>query len=420
MAQNPSQPDPLPRKPDRRKIRSEKSESEEILQRKLPVWDSEGRESDRDSIVREKAFKGEAPLDEKALFEEELEDLDVSGSERASPREAMASQVSVSELYPGVEKWAAGPGKTGQAASVRPVAPEMDGGVPSPREFPGEDAWTGRHVGSLWWVLAGGLCAAVVGIFLLQSFDTPVRTSSADEPQREKINGDISEIPIADFVVRSSELMPVVMQVLRDAHSAEGQKSAQFLRGGKESLERKRLWEVRKPSVGGYYPVSQLELHAAVLMGHPYLILMGLDKDYVESLAYFSPEADGSFKYDWEASEGYSELLPAEVGSLKGKNPRLMRGIITPSTFYPPAFPEVEFQCYAIHHRDAGDFIWAFARRGSEANKRIRGHFSLPMIPSTRGRVTVKVRRGPDEARANQLELVDFLNSDWMMLEDGP
>ena len=42
------------------------------------------------------------------------------------------------------------------------------------------------------------------------------------------------------------------------------------------------------------------------------------------------------------------------------------------------------------------------------------------MIPSTRGRVTVKVRRGPDEARANQLELVDFLNSDWMMLEDGP
>ncbi len=157
MAQNPSQPDPLPRKPDRRKIRSEKSESEEILQRKLPVWDSEGRESDRDSIVREKAFKGEAPLDEKALFEEELEDLDVSGSGRASPREAMASQVSVSELYPGVEKWAAGPGKTGQAASVRPVAPEMDGGVPSPREFPGEDAWTGRHVGSLWWGLAGCL-----------------------------------------------------------------------------------------------------------------------------------------------------------------------------------------------------------------------------------------------------------------------
>lgn len=150
-------------------------------------------------------------------------------------------------------------------------------------------------------------------------------------------------------------------------------------------------------------------------MGNPYLMLMGLDKDYVAAVAYFTTDAAGSFKYDWEASEGYSELLPGEEGQLVSKDPQLMRGIVTPSTFYPPAFPELEFQCYVIHHRDAGNFIWAFARRGSEANKRMRGHFSLRMTELTRGRVTVRVQQGPEGARANQLELVEFVNSDWFI-----
>ena len=352
--------------------------------------------------------KSKVPLDEKSLFETELDDLAGAGSESALEGGAISS-ASAGETATKVPRWVGRAGDPVQPNRLSSIASETDHGERSEWELQGEAAWTGLHAGSLWWVLAGILGVGVVVFFLVQSFDNPVRPTSIDEPQRAVISDDISNIPIADLVIRAAEIMPMASQVLEEA---------QLLRGGKNSWEKRKSWAGRRPSSGGHYPVSQLQLNAATLMGHPYLILMGLDKDYVASVAYFTSEADGSLKYDWEASEGYSELLPGEVGQLRGNDPRLMRGIVTPSTFYPPAFPELEFQCYVIHHRDAGNFIWAFARRGSEANKRMRGHFSLRMTELTKGRVTVRVQQGPEGARANQLELVEFVNSDWFVPRD--
>ena len=361
--------------------------------------------------------QSKVPLDEKSLFETELDDLARTGSESAS-EDGSISSVLAGETAAKVPRWVARAGEPVQPNRLSSIASETDHGERSEWELQGEAAWTGLHAGSLWWVLAGILGVGVVVFFLVQSFDNPVRPTSIDEPQRAVISDDISNIPIADLVIRAAEIMPMASQVLGEAHSGRGLEEAQLLRGGKNSWEKRKLWAGRRPSSGGHYPVSQLQLNAATLMGHPYLILMGLDKDYVASVAYFTSEADGSLKYDWEASEGYSELLPGEVGQLRGNDPLLMRGIVTPSTFYPPAFPELEFQCYVIHHRDAGNFIWAFARRGSEANKRMRGHFSLRLTPSTMGRATVRVQKGPEGARANQLELVEFINSDWFVLMD--
>ena len=59
--------------------------------------------------------------------------------------------------------------------------------------------------------------------------------------------------------------------------------------------------------------------------------------------------------------------------------------------------------------------MWLFARRSSEANKRIVSNFSRRVTQGTLGRVTVRVRKGPEGARANQLELVEFVNSDWFV-----
>ena len=414
LAQNLTEPDPPPRRSNRKTILPEKSEHGGTLRGKPsgrdPVWTRKSG----DAMAGEGFSQSEIPLDEKSLFEDDLEGVDELDSELASEERVM-SRIPVGKIVAKSPHKAVRAREPIQSIRAPSVVSETDERERSEWELQGEAAWTGLHVGSLWWVLAGILCVGIVVVFLLQSFNNPVRSSSIDQPQRAVISDDISDVPIADFVIRAAEIMPMVTKVLEEAHSDRGPEVAGLLRGGKNSWEKRKAWEDRRPSSGGYYPRSQLQLNAATLMGNPYLMLMGLDKDYVAAVAYFTTDAEGSFKYDWEASEGYSELLPGEEDQLVSKDPQLMRGIVTPSTFYPPAFPELEFQCYVIHHRDAGNFIWAFARRGSEANKRMRGHFSLRLTELTRGRVTVRVQQGPEGARANQLELVEFVNSDWFV-----
>tara|TARA_B100001093_G_scaffold515701_1_gene592610 strand:- start:744 stop:2009 length:1266 start_codon:yes stop_codon:yes gene_type:complete len=417
LARKLTEPDPPPRRPNWKTILPEKSESGARHHEAPRERDSAWSKKSGDTMGGEAFPQSKVPLDEKSLFETELDDLAGGGSESAS-EEGSISSASAGETAAKVPRWVARAGEPAKPNRLSSIASEADHGERSEWELQGEAAWTGLHTGSLWWVLAGILGVGVVVVFLVQSFDNPVRPTSTEEPQRAVISGDISNIPIADLVIRAAEIMPMVTQVLEEAHSGRGLEVVPLLRGGKNSWERRNSWEDRRPRSGGYYPVSQLQLNAAALMGRPYLMLMGLDKDYVASVAYFTSEADGSFKYDWEASEGYSEILPGEGDQLQGNDPRLMRGIVTPSTFYPPAFPELEFQCYIIHHRDAGNFIWAFAKRGSEANKRMRGHFSLPLTPAIMGRATVRVQKGPKGARVNQLELVEFINSDWFIPRD--
>jgi len=283
-----------------------------------------------------------------------------------------------------------------------------------------EDAWVGGQAMSLWWVLAGVFCIGIIWFFLSRTFNTPVNPQSLAEPERFEMSEDLSDVPIADFVARSAEILPLITETMDKASSVEGAELASLIRGGEASAALRRDWLARKAVPARHHPVSQRQLHAASSSGSAYLILAGLDKEYLDSVAYFVSE-EGEFKLDWEASEGYSEYLPGEEGQLIDDKPRLMRAIVRASTFYTPQFPEERFQSYMLHHRDPGQFVWAFALRSSEANTKIRGYFDsvARALPNTRYRVTVRVRKGPEGARANQLEIVDYLHPDWFTPADS-
>ena len=417
MAEDLTEPDPSARGSDRKTVLLQKREHGKTPGTKAhgrsPVWKKKSEEA----LTGDQFSQSEIPLDEKSLFEDDLEGLEEGGPD-LSPGPRVTPGTPRAEIVSEVPRQETRIENPIQSTRIPPVASETEHGDRSGWELQGEAAWTGLHKGSLWWVLAGIFCVGIVVVFLLQSFNNPVRSSSIEQPLRTSISDDIGDVPLVDFVIRAAEIMPLVTQILEKVYSGKGPEVADLLRGGKGSWEKWKAWEGRRPSTEGYYPVSQLQLNAATLMGHPYLMLTGLDKDYVAAEAYFTSEADGSLKYDWEASEGYCEFLPGDQEQAVSSAPLLVRGIVTPSTFYPPAFPESAFQCYVIHHRDAGNFIWAFARRGSEANKRMTGHFSLRMTESTDGRATVMVQKGPKGARANQLELVEFINSDWCVPQD--
>lgn len=415
-----------PQRPGKRKsVLPEPDQSPGSLQRRIPVWNAARhlrtkRSAPELGLPADEESTEEDQIDEETLFEEGLGDLDDPLGELSEPGQAApivlaGDPASYNNPQRDGELWRS----SASTLDHRPDPESGDGGHPRV-EPQGEAAWAGRQTVSLWWVLAGAVCIGIVWIFLSRSFDNPVNPTELSEPERLWMNEDMGDVAIADFVARTSELLPAAEQMLEKVNSEEGPELVPLLRGGEESWRRRQSWLNRRPSSGGYYPVTKRQLYAATSKGHPYLIMVGLDKNYAEAVAYFISGDDGTFKYDWEASEGYSELLPGEVDQHTGDGPKLIRGIVLPSSFYPPKFSEEDFQCYTLHHRDRGEFVWLFARRGSEANKRIVSNFSRRVTQGTLGRVTVRVRKGPEGSRANQLELVEFVNPDWFVPLGNP
>jgi hypothetical protein len=57
--------------------------------------------------------------------------------------------------------------------------------------------------------------------------------------------------------------------------------------------------------------------------------------------------------------------------------------------------------------------VWAFAKRRSVVDRQLITSYIAPDLDGTQRRATVRVRKGPEGARANQLEIVEFLHTDW-------
>jgi hypothetical protein len=305
--------------------------------------------------------------------------------------------------------------RPGMGAEGSASAPSM--AVPQPRrrrksDLEGEEAWTGNR-SSLWFVLAGLICLVVVGYSLAAAFNRAKGGGELVEPKRSVMKDSISDIPIAEFVERSAELLPIVAEIMERANRSEGEELGKLLRGGAESAARLQAWRERKLTPARHLPLTHRQLHAAAVGGTGYLILVGYDADYLVAAAYFAKEGE-EFKYDWEASEGYGELLPGEEEGLSDEEPRLMRVVASLSDFYTPQFPEREYRCYSFHHQDPGVFVWGFAKRDSLVDRSLFASYSAPDLVGTERRMTIRVRKGPEGARPNQLEVVEFLHTDWL------
>ncbi|MCP4732320.1 MAG: hypothetical protein GY872_19825 [Roseibacillus sp.] len=430
MAQLPPPTGPPEDSGPRKSALPQPDESSGKLQRHVPMWDAARRLRDKKSSRKGDLPSGDDPLSEKELFDEELEDLNLSGAKPEASGRAVSSSSPIGPAKIKPEPRVLGAqgsrgGSTPPDGSAPDDLPVSARSVSVPRRIPEsglqrhyrgeakqEADWMGSQVLSLWWVLAGALCIVVLWVFLSGSFNIPVKPTLLEEPERLTMNDDLSDVPIADFVARADEILPEVADLLEKVNSAEGPELAKLIRGGEESRLRRLAWLEREPVPTRHHPLTTRQLHAASARKHAYLIMVGQDLEWLRAVAYFTKEGD-SFKYDWEASEGYSEILPSETDQLTGEESKLMRCIILPSNFYTPGFPEEEFQGYTLHHSDPGEFVWAFALRSSEGNKGIVSHFSGPVFQGTEGRVTIRVRKGPEGARSNQVEIVEFVHGDW-------
>jgi hypothetical protein len=176
-------------------------------------------------------------------------------------------------------------------------------------------------------------------------------------------------------------------------------------------------WRERFPGAASFREESTHEIHASGNDRFAYVIMTGVRDDYSPLMAYFVKE-DGRMVLDWEASEGYSEVLIDEVDALRDGKPRMMRGVIGLSNFYTDVYPEKDYRCYTLHHDDPGEWLWAYAKRESEVDFRLISHMQARDSLGRSRRVTVKLTKNQEGSRDNQVEIEEFLFGGWIEAPD--
>ena len=276
-----------------------------------------------------------------------------------------------------------------------------------------EEVWSGSGSSFLWWwILAGMVCVGFVAGLFGMRFLRPTAPAVVREENRFTLDDSIKSAPIAGFVENTSELEVQLEDLVKRFEA--GEDYGRILRGGMGSAARLKKWRERVPSPAPVHYGQDLTLHAMAINEFGYVVFMGTRQDFSRFGTYFVKEG-GAMRLDWEASEGFSEVLPGEVPALTDREPHMMRVLVGGSNYYTDLYPEDRYQCYTMQHRDPENYVWAFAERGSEVDLRLRHRARRADLWGRERRATVKIRRGVEGSRSNQVEVVEVLGADWIL-----
>lgn len=276
----------------------------------------------------------------------------------------------------------------------------------------------GQYHGSLWWVLAGLSCIGLLGFYLYTAVTPRAEGKPLPSPYRPPPLSGIEGSPIEMLVNQSAELLPVLADLVAKAQAPTGKGSADLFRGGEEGRTKRRDWNQRVEKPADFDLSAPHQLHASVVAKTPYLYLKGTRLDHTPGSIYFVEE-EGRYLIDWEATEGYSEVLPQEVADLADREPRLMRCLLMETVFHrAEGYPEDAFLCVTLHHRDRNTFLWAYAPMGSSQEKLITEYLTRKPAGVSERPVTLKVRKGAVSGTGNQVEIVEFHHWEWVAPEE--
>lgn len=149
--------------------------------------------------------------------------------------------------------------------------------------------------------------------------------------------------------------------------------------------------------------------------GLTYGLLKATLPDYSNFEAYFVIQ-DDKLVLDWEASIAFGTADFGELAQKRGDSSEI-RAWVSNAGFYTLAFPEEEFQCHQLLSPGKQQSIWAYSRRGSDAesliNTRLKGGYILQNETESM-KATLRLEAGSAEALPNQWLIGELLHKDWI------
>ena len=281
------------------------------------------------------------------------------------------------------------------------------------RKRDAELPWGWERKTTFWWALCCGAGAAlVVGVFVMKHVGSRTPPPAVEPPPRFVSKVPLQETPVAELLTLGQSAIPRLVEILSEVENSPAPAEA-LVAEGRASVARMSAWRGRTGPKARVKENGVIGLMAAGFDRQGYLLMSGLRDDYTKYVAYFV-ETEGALRLDWEATVGYSELLPEEVEAMPGDRTALMRVVASPSSFYTNLFPEEEYGCFLLTHLDRERYAWGYIRKESESYELLRDYLSSPVTALTAKRVTIRVRKAPDGALPNQVEIVRILGNDWL------
>lgn len=338
-----------------------------------------------------------------------------SGVQRPEPSERV-SKLEVQEINGGIirlEQEVPAPQKVARQITFheRPVQEKETGS----QRGEGKD-WGISRLHAYHWVLGGGatvVAIVIVSMLLLPSINAPNKpredsaalpmTAEKKDEKLEAINRMLDKQPEAIQLFRAysqAAHLDEIIPLIRD-----GSALRETLRAHWKPLNLPKQWA---PSIESSWAVFDLD-------GRPCGILEGRLPDGDLFSAYVTP-VNGRLLLDWKATVAYSSATFAELEKGSGDAAEI-RGHLSPSDYYSPAFPEQDYQNYRLVAPDKVSLIWCYVRRGSveegEVGKNFQSGEILNETPGPR-KITLRLERGPDGALANQWSIGEMLHIDWI------
>ena len=274
-----------------------------------------------------------------------------------------------------------------------------------------EQVWGEQRRVPLWWMTSGLVAVIVIGIFLKENEKQDAPGEVITEHQRFISETRIEITPVSELIAIGQSVIPQLVKTLSKVEgSTEGVE--EFVLGGAESLARMQGWNAKMGRKAAVKEDGVIGLMAASIGDHGYLLMSGLRDDYSNYVAYFV-QVDGELLLDWEATEGYSDLLPKEFIKL-GESEVQARMLVSPSSFYSQIFPESEYLSVLLTHLDQEHYLWGYVRRDASDFELLSSYLSSPVTVVTAGRLILKLAKGPDEALSNQVEITGVTGIDWL------
>lgn len=283
-----------------------------------------------------------------------------------------------------------------------------------------EAGW-GKFRGTLWWVLAGFASLACIALLSKSDFRAvPDQEPLAPAPRPAPL-ATVDESPYGDLVVKSPEMLPVVQELASRSQEPGGDGVATLYRGGEATLRKMEGWWERAGRLAPLDLAANPLLHISNTAGTPSLRLEGRRTDHAHGAMFFVKEFD-RYVIDWEATVGYSEVLPKEVEVLSDGESRMMRAVLAEAMFYQiGGYKEEDFVCVTLYHRDRGEFLWGYAAIGSLAEREITRYLAEKPEEIREHAVTLRIGKGLSSGNPNQVEIVGFEHWGWVtpQEEDG-
>jgi DNA-directed RNA polymerase subunit M/transcription elongation factor TFIIS len=148
------------------------------------------------------------------------------------------------------------------------------------------------------------------------------------------------------------------------------------------------------------------------LFVHKNFVAISLETMAYEPYTLTLEKTPEGYRVDWESYVGYGEMTLTQLRTERPHTPVLMRFILDRDNYYNFDFNDSQsHQCYKLRSKGTDTILYGYIPRNASLHDRM----SVSLLNKTNSYCVLKVRYPESSTTADQVEIVEYLQTGWVM-----